>query len=712
MGLFSRGNKNNNSTPAEKKRIFGGKKLRTAVSDDYSKYSEQQLFDQLKSENWNIKNDKDKIAVLQEIENREAAAHNRPAATVVQAHGSNYGSYNYGAHSIEIRLTDNQFEDLDTLFHESEHASQRIAPISDVSFSENDKKLMRIEDMTSSDGMNSHYNKYGSSLYKVMTSELDANNAAIEKVSSFKKEFMDEEKFQEYLVGRQEYYDGLADAIDMKSSEKKAALLNTVECAYVRNELNDSEYNELRELITNTENYDLCENRTAEINETLSQIDLQNKTSIVNLSLDNPSVSNDVQKIGEENDLQLQFDDADVSSKSMVQNSSAIDQLSIYMREHDYGPDDFAEYSQDPEWRVLQREAFPDYEMPPLTQKNAQIQLSQYMNEHNYGMEDYEEYSQDSVWKELHAAAYPDYELSQLSDSKEDDISAIEDIPDDNNDVRDKPIDVESQDPETDAEKIGTDEEEIKGDEATTDKDASVLEEVDEEPETEEETEAGEVVETKVEETEAEEEGTEESGTEGEVENEVEKAEAGEEVIEEPETEGGVGNEVEEGETGEKGTEEPETEMEGVEAGDEGTEEPVTEEAAEIEVEETEAEEEETEEPETEETAEFEVEEANIGEAKNGKLEIKKGIEIEETEDVDSIMIDDVENTEYEDSNFKEESVMVKELDNSEDVTENDSKMVDDLEQTDDTYNSVSESYNSSASNDSVMTAGGDINME
>ena len=36
--------------------------------------------------------------------------------------------------------------------------------------------------------------------------------------------------------------------------------------------------------------------------------------------------------------------------------------LSSYMNEHNYGPDDFEEYSQDPEWQKLHREVFPDWE--------------------------------------------------------------------------------------------------------------------------------------------------------------------------------------------------------------------------------------------------------------------------------------------------------------------------------------------------------------
>ena len=102
------------------------------------------------------------------------------------------------------------------------------------------------------------------------------------------------------------------------------------------------------------------------------------------------------------------FDNPDISSDSF--NS-----LSDYMNAHNYGPDDFATYSQDPEWRILHREAFPNYELPPLTQENAYNQLSDYMNTHNYGPDDFAAYSQDPIWRELHGAAFPDYELPEMT---------------------------------------------------------------------------------------------------------------------------------------------------------------------------------------------------------------------------------------------------------------------------------------------------------
>ena len=869
MGLFSRGNKNNNPTQSEKKSLFGGKTFRPESVEDYRNYSERQLFAQFKSENWNVKEPDDKIAVLQELENREAAAHNRPAAKVVQAYGSSYGGYNSGTHRIEIRLTDNQFEDLDTLFHESEHANQSKAPINSVSFSENDKKLMSVEDMTSSDGIRSHYSKYGSSLYKVMTSELDANNAALEKVSSLKSEYMDEEKYQEYLAGRQEYYDGLVDAIDIKSPDKKAALLNTVEGAYARDELSESEYSELKELIINTDNYDLCEMRTVEINEVLSQVNLQDRTSVENLSLYGTSESSDVhmtaaadgqvgipryqvvnadsiQNINHISDnfwnhhgnskedymelasklpeIQKEFAEgktyseilanpelhdtlvAYYSDDKMIQvvqdqngsyqfqddgrhrvmaaqelgysipvnvinseepviayyyenqqgvkaisvepeeavsgigggvqpdkepyqaipndqrgldqvpiansnigvesdpKSVAKQQLTAYMHEHNYGKDDFAEYSQDPEWRVLQRAAYPEYEMPPLAQDNAQKQLTQYMNEHNYGKEDYAEYSQDPVWRELHAAAYPGYEMPLLTQEdaqkqltqymnehnygKEDyaeysqdpvwrelhaaaypehELPPLNESKDVSDDTRAKmdSAEAEIEEEEAEDEELETAEEEAEDEKLETaeeeaeDEESETVEEEteDEESETEEETED--------EESETEEEVEDEESETAEEETEDEESETSEEETEDKESETEEEVEDEESETAEEETEDEESETSEEETEDEESE--TAEEEAEDE--ESETEEEEAEESVTEEeTEEVETEEAETEEVETEEVETEE-VETEEVE-AEDVEVEETETEEVETEEVEAEDVEVEETETEEVETE------------------------------------------
>lgn len=122
---------------------------------------------------------------------------------------------------------------------------------------------------------------------------------------------------------------------------------------------------------------------------------------------------------------------ADISSEQTDHTEhQAASSVSEYMNNHNYGRDDFATYSQDPEWRNLMRKEYPDYELPELTQENAKAQLSDYMNSHNYGQDDIDTYSQDPAWRELQSAAYPDYELPPLQksiDLKQDALDAVPD---------------------------------------------------------------------------------------------------------------------------------------------------------------------------------------------------------------------------------------------------------------------------------------------
>ena len=119
--------------------------------------------------------------------------------------------------------------------------------------------------------------------------------------------------------------------------------------------------------------------------------------------------------IGEKQDFgykpHIDGQEVDTSTYKDYVEQQAASSVTEYMSKHGYGRDDFATYSQDPEWRNLMRKEYPDYELPELTQESAKSQLSDYMNSHNYGQDDFDTYSQDPVWRELQSAAYPDYEL-------------------------------------------------------------------------------------------------------------------------------------------------------------------------------------------------------------------------------------------------------------------------------------------------------------
>lgn len=90
--------------------------------------------------------------------------------------------------------------------------------------------------------------------------------------------------------------------------------------------------------------------------------------------------------------------------------SSAVDALSAYMQANNYGKDDFAVYSKDPEWQRLHMAAYPDSQLIQSLSGStlAEQQLRDYMSEHNYGLGDFPTYSMDPEWQRLHQMAYPD----------------------------------------------------------------------------------------------------------------------------------------------------------------------------------------------------------------------------------------------------------------------------------------------------------------
>ena len=84
---------------------------------------------------------------------------------------------------------------------------------------------------------------------------------------------------------------------------------------------------------------------------------------------------------------------------------TAMKNMADYMSEHNYGRDDYAEYSKDPEWYKLNSELQQSLgmEVTPPTPEVARSNMSDYMNEHNYGRDDYAEYSKDPEWQKLNA---------------------------------------------------------------------------------------------------------------------------------------------------------------------------------------------------------------------------------------------------------------------------------------------------------------------
>ena len=86
--------------------------------------------------------------------------------------------------------------------------------------------------------------------------------------------------------------------------------------------------------------------------------------------------------------------------------TSAMDSMTEYIYEHNYGRDDFETYSQDPEWQQLNNDLLQEMGREPIdysenTETSAMDSMTEYMYEHNYGRDDFETYSQDPEWQQL-----------------------------------------------------------------------------------------------------------------------------------------------------------------------------------------------------------------------------------------------------------------------------------------------------------------------
>lgn len=171
-----------------------------------------------------------------------------------------------------------------------------------------------------------------------------------------------------------------------------------------------------------TDRQEKMQNRLEELNEakTSEQKDAVEE-STDNVLPDSKGNSNEIGMVEKETlDSSVNLGTPEVAQKT------SFDLLNDYMREHNYGPDDFSEYSKDPEWRILQRNAFPNYELPAIDRETAFNQLGEYMRKHDYGSDDFDKYSQDPVWRELQNYAFPDYELPPITDVS--DISSFNDL--------------------------------------------------------------------------------------------------------------------------------------------------------------------------------------------------------------------------------------------------------------------------------------------
>ena len=139
--------------------------------------------------------------------------------------------------------------------------------------------------------------------------------------------------------------------------------------------------------------------------ETSDEIENANSLDDSDFMSDEIETIEPVEENAPETTSELDSSEETITLDEMSENS-ALDNMTEYMAEHNYGRDDFETYSQDPEWQQLNNELLESDGREPIdysenVETSAMDSMTEYIYEHNYGRDDFETYSQDPEWQQL-----------------------------------------------------------------------------------------------------------------------------------------------------------------------------------------------------------------------------------------------------------------------------------------------------------------------
>lgn len=179
----------------------------------------------------------------------------------------------------------------------------------------------------------------------------------------------------------------------------------------------DEETSDVSDLMDETdvpseETADVADDSVEDIVEETDAVEDMTEDTIDDIVVD--AEDNDVSDVVAENvendtsDIISDMPEDDVTDEAIedVSDNSAYNNLSEYYASHNYGQDDYAEYSKDPEWQELNNAYLQEIGQEPIeygsdTDASAYDRLSEYYSSHNYGQGDYSEYSKDPEWQAL-----------------------------------------------------------------------------------------------------------------------------------------------------------------------------------------------------------------------------------------------------------------------------------------------------------------------
>ena len=238
---------------------------------DYSKFSNNQLLDSFKSDNWSQMKENDRVGVIQELENRTAAEQGRePAEVVSSSRVTSYGSYNSTTNQMNINVSNfSSYETLDTFAHESNHAYQTYCVNNEIGYDEYTRNMMGVE--TARDQNANLYNYARTSpQYDMQCNELDSNNKAASFVMGEKDRYSSDPAYKDYIAERDSHFKDVNTALDNNQAMRTSMQNDQTYTSSVRGDITEETYNSLSESINDPNHVDPTVVESHTIGESLS----------------------------------------------------------------------------------------------------------------------------------------------------------------------------------------------------------------------------------------------------------------------------------------------------------------------------------------------------------------------------------------------------------------------------------------------------------
>ena len=238
---------------------------------DYSKFSNDQLLDSFKSDNWSQMKENDRVGVIQELENRTAAEQGRePAVVVSSSRVTSYGSYNSTTNQMNINVSNfSSYDTLDTFAHESNHAYQTYCVNNGIGYDEYTRNMMGVETARDQNGNLYNYART-SPQYDMQCNELDSNNKAASFVIGEKDRYSSDPAYKDYVAERDSHFKDVNTALDNNQAMRTSMQNDQTYTSYVRGDITEETYNSLSESINDPNHIDPTVSESHTIGESLS----------------------------------------------------------------------------------------------------------------------------------------------------------------------------------------------------------------------------------------------------------------------------------------------------------------------------------------------------------------------------------------------------------------------------------------------------------